>query len=117
MTNEAIPSVPAIKSRMITEARPVAYWIDQFSANGIRVSARRIKELAREHKCFCPFTEPMLLLPEHVDQLFAEALKCRSNSISEEKHGGSKGASMNSPKANTIAKAREKLKKRMRELS
>ena len=105
MQDDAIASEP----RILLAARPASYWVAQFAERGSKVSERKLKELARRNGWFVPHTTPILLLPEHIDRIFSQEPKCRSNSNLGAKSGTSKVVSTNSPKATTIEEVRRKL--------
>ena len=58
--------------RIIAEGKTPAQWADELHARGIDVSERTLRERARAAGACRSLGKAMILLPEHIEQLFAE---------------------------------------------
>ena len=95
-------------SPKIAEGKTPAGWVAYLAEMGITVSERTLRERARATGACKLLGKTMILLPEHIDQLF-EAPECRSKNTSGDASGGFKADLATA--TNTSEKALEHLTK------
>ena len=76
-------------ARILQDGKTPAQWVDALAANGVDISERTLRERARSLGACRVLGKAMILLPEHIDQIFEEPDQCRSRSTSGMGSGGS----------------------------
>lgn len=81
---------------VIAEARTPEDWCNLLRARGFRLSARTIRQKAREHGAYYAMGRAMLLLPEHVEAILKaearrEAAEYRTKVLTSSQTGGRTG--------------------------
>lgn len=75
-------------ARLIAEGKTPSQVVADFAAKGIMVSERSLREQARRKGAYREMGRTMILLPEHIDEIFEEP-QCRSSSMKEAGSSGS----------------------------
>ena len=101
---------PDDATSIVETAKSPEEWSKTFAVRGIEISPRTLRAKARQFGQFVSFGRAMLLLPEHINQIFLEGT-CHLNSTNAAKPTISKGASTNYQAVNTTDKALEKLRR------
>jgi hypothetical protein len=89
---------------ILDQGRTPEEWVEAFSKRGIKISERELRREARRLGACHSFGKALILMPEHIDRIFAEA-KCPSPSTNATDGGGSKAGSTGYRAANTTDKA------------
>ncbi|WP_404404870.1 hypothetical protein [Pelagibacterium halotolerans] len=61
-----------IEPRLLSEGKTPAQWVDEFRKKGVKVSERQLRAKAREKGAFWSLGKAMILMPEHIDEIFEE---------------------------------------------
>lgn len=78
-----------VAPRIIAEGKTPAQWVAELAGAGVEISERTLRERARAMGACRVLGNAMILLPEHIDQIFEEP-ECRSKSTLEGTSGGLK---------------------------
>jgi hypothetical protein len=75
--------------RVMTDGKTPEQWEAALAEQGVIISARKLRSTARAIGACRMLGNAMILLPEHIDQIFEEPLRCRSKPTSGEGLTGS----------------------------
>src|SRR5690606_15473597 len=75
--------------RIMSEGKTPSQWVAELARSGVEISERTLRERARALGACRLLGHAMILLPEHIDQIFEEP-ECRWRSTSEVTSGGLK---------------------------
>ena len=75
--------------RVLAEGKTPSQWVVELARSGVEISERTLRERARALGACRVLGNAMILLPEHIDQIFEEP-ECRSKSTLEATSGGLK---------------------------
>ena len=74
--------------RIMTDGKTPTQWVDELRSRGVEVSERALRERARRLGACKVLGNAMVLLPEHIDQIFEDP-SCLSNATPEKGSTGS----------------------------
>ncbi len=77
-------------SKFLDHGRTPAEWAEILCERGVNITERTLREKANKLSTCGKLGKEMLILPEHLDEMFMEDQSCHSKSIPEKANGGSK---------------------------
>ncbi|PCJ08753.1 MAG: hypothetical protein COB16_06575 [Rhodobacteraceae bacterium] len=77
-------------SKFLDHGKTPAEWAEILCGRGVTVTERTIREKANKLSTCGKLGKEMLILPEHLDEMFMEDQSCHSKSIPEGASGGSR---------------------------
>ena len=79
--------------RILSEGKTPAGWVAELSAAGVEISERTLREKARQLGAYRSLGNAIVLLPEHIDQIFEEPACPTRKELSSSTHAAATGGS------------------------